>query len=166
MYLFGLILVFVAGAIVMFGSDDEAPASVWDDVRYFQPFEFDSPDVPGSGQKVMKLHFIKALDELRGNLGYPLQVNSGYRTPEHNARVGGVPDSAHLKGLAADIYCPTKEHLRKIVYAAREMGFRRIGQYFTVKGNYFVHLDLDDSKEYQGEWCFINGSKSSTLLIP
>ena len=32
-----------------------------------------------------------------------MAVNSGYRCPEHNKEVGGKEDSAHLKGLAADV---------------------------------------------------------------
>ena len=33
----------------------------------------------------------------------PLKINSGYRTPEHNAKVGGVPNSQHIHGKALDI---------------------------------------------------------------
>jgi len=33
----------------------------------------------------------------------PLQVNSGYRCPTHNETVGGVPNSTHTRGLAADL---------------------------------------------------------------
>jgi hypothetical protein len=36
----------------------------------------------------------------------PVTVSSGYRCPEVNAAVGGVPDSAHIHGLAADITIP------------------------------------------------------------
>ena len=33
----------------------------------------------------------------------PIRITSGYRTPEHNAKVGGGKNSYHLKGMAADI---------------------------------------------------------------
>jgi len=33
---------------------------------------------------------------------FGLSVSSSYRTPEHNAEVGGVPNSYHTKGLAFD----------------------------------------------------------------
>ena len=43
------------------------------------------------------------LDPLRELYGEPIIVQSGYRCPTLNALVGGVPDSAHVDGLAADI---------------------------------------------------------------
>lgn len=43
------------------------------------------------------------LEPLRVKLGKPIKVNSGYRSPAVNAAIGGAPDSAHMKGLAADI---------------------------------------------------------------
>ncbi len=48
------------------------------------------------------------LEQVRGVLGsVPLIITSGYRCPALNAAVGGVADSAHVKGLAADIVCPS-----------------------------------------------------------
>ena len=46
------------------------------------------------------------LEQIRSLLGYPIHVNSGFRCVELNKAVGGVPDSAHLSGFAADIVCP------------------------------------------------------------
>ena len=45
----------------------------------------------------------KVLDPVREWYGKPIYVNSGYRCPELNKAVGGVPDSFHLTGCAADI---------------------------------------------------------------
>ena len=44
---------------------------------------------------------------LRDELGVPVQVNSGCRCEKHNAdpKVGGVKNSKHTKGLAADLAC-------------------------------------------------------------
>lgn len=50
----------------------------------------------------------RLLEQVRGVLGSrPIIITSGYRCPELNAAVGGVSDSAHVKGLAADIICPS-----------------------------------------------------------
>ena len=40
---------------------------------------------------------------LRERWGKPLYVTSGYRTPEHNRKVGGRPQSQHLQGRAVDV---------------------------------------------------------------
>ena len=72
--------------------------------------EFDSPDMPGSGN-LMDENFLEMLDEVRDKFGKPIVINSGYRSEEHNAAVGGKPKtetsrgSSHMYGLAADIKC-------------------------------------------------------------
>ena len=43
------------------------------------------------------------IQPLRDNLGIPIHINSGYRCPELNKAVGGVPTSQHQKGEAADL---------------------------------------------------------------
>ncbi len=45
----------------------------------------------------------KVLDPLREAVGAPIKVNSGYRGPELNARIGGARKSQHMEGKAADI---------------------------------------------------------------
>src|SRR4029077_19829076 len=47
------------------------------------------------------------LEGIRDLLGRrPVTITSGYRCPELNAAVGGVSDSAHLYGCAADLVVP------------------------------------------------------------
>lgn len=50
----------------------------------------------------------KVLDPLREAIGCPIYVNSGYRSQQLNAIVGGVPNSQHCKGEAADITTRSK----------------------------------------------------------
>lgn len=47
------------------------------------------------------------LQPLRDAVGVPLRISSGYRCPQLNAKVGGVPTSQHTKGEAADVWCAT-----------------------------------------------------------
>lgn len=49
---------------------------------------------------------VSLLDPLREAIGMPIRVNSGYRGPELNARIGGAKSSQHLEGKAADIQAP------------------------------------------------------------
>src|SRR3990167_3933552 len=47
-----------------------------------------------------------ALESVRGLLGCPLHISSGYRSPKVNAAVGGSSSSAHCRGMAADFTAP------------------------------------------------------------
>ncbi len=48
--------------------------------------------------------------------GAPIIINSGYRSPQLNRKIGGAPNSNHLTGCAADIRVSGMEQL--IRYAA------------------------------------------------
>lgn len=55
---------------------------------------------------------IDLLCKVREHFNAPVTINSGYRCPTHNARVGGAASSRHTKGDAADFVVrgvPTKE---------------------------------------------------------
>ena len=58
----------------------------------------------------------KWLEVLRMRAGTPIRINSGYRSPQLNKKIGGVPTSNHLTGCAADIRVENMEQL--IRYAA------------------------------------------------
>ena len=92
------------------------------------------------GKLIIKKELIDKLQTLRNVLGRPLLVASGFRTPDHNAFVGGVPNSAHITGEAADVYCPgvTAETLAKL---AIEVGFNGIG---IAKNT--IHVDIRPNK--------------------
>lgn len=62
----------------------------------------------------------------RGKAGIPFIVTSGKRTPEHNAEVGGVADSAHITGEAMDIRLDNSQELFKYLEGALYAGFKRI----------------------------------------
>ena len=56
------------------------------------------------------------LEILRSRAGGPILINSGYRSPQLNKKIGGVPTSNHLTGCAVDIRVADMEQL--IRYAA------------------------------------------------
>ena len=56
------------------------------------------------------------LEELRKRYNAPIRINSGYRSPQLNRKIGGVPNSNHLTGCAVDIRVSGMEQL--IRYAA------------------------------------------------
>ena len=106
--------------------------------KNFDYREFEKTDVPGMQVKntitsTEVRDSIKALvDEvvqpLRDAWDAPLAINSGYRCPEVNKAVGGVPTPQHTKGEAADV-CPFGrngqgdiEVVRKLAITARDLG--------------------------------------------
>lgn len=117
-------------------------------MRYFTLDEFDSPDLPGSGA-FMQQEFLDLLDEARDIAQVPFRINSGFRTSEHNLRVGGTETSSHLTGWAADISATTSNRRWVIIHALLQVGFTRIGVADT-----FVHCDLDPSKSRNVMWLY------------
>lgn len=108
--------------------------------RNFKISDFDSPDAPGSG-KFMSKEFLRKLDKIATRAGVPFIVTSGARTVSHNSAVGGVQDSAHVLGLAADLSFQSKEDEMKFAKSAYELGIRRFG----IGGGVF-HVDIDNGK--------------------
>ena len=47
----------------------------------------------------------EVLDPARRKYSKPVVVNSGFRCPIHNSAVGGVYNSQHVSGQAADVHC-------------------------------------------------------------
>ena len=117
-------------------------------MRNFNTNEFDSPDVKGSGAKMDKC-FLEMLDKARDIAGIPFKINSGYRTLEHNAKVGGVNSSSHTRGLAVDIACNESRARFIMVSALKDAGFTRIGI-----SNSFIHVDNDSDKAQDVIWTY------------
>jgi uncharacterized protein YcbK (DUF882 family) len=117
-------------------------------LKHFKLSEFDSPDLPGSGER-MDEDFLKLLDKARSIANTPFKINSGYRTPSHNSKVGGKSSSSHLKGMAADIHCNDDASRSLIVQALIEVGFTRIGIAKT-----FIHVDNDKAKNSNRIWVY------------
>jgi uncharacterized protein YcbK (DUF882 family) len=123
----------------------------WKTIRYFKPAEFDSKDSQGSGFSGMQIELVSLLDSLRVEWGGPLKVVSGLRTRAHNEAVGGKPNSAHLRGLAADIATAGLPAAIRLAITASRLGFPRIG--VDLKGG-FVHLDVDPALPSPVVWFY------------
>lgn len=117
-------------------------------MKYFNYKEFDSPDEPGSGNK-MSEELLYMLDAARKKFGKPIKINSGYRSEAHNKAVGGKTNSSHLKGLAADISCTNSVDRFNLYDTLREVGFKRIGV-----ARSFIHVDIDKDKSPKVFWVY------------
>ena len=62
-------------------------------------------NTPNAEQIINLTELAMALEKIQLLLGYPLHINSAFRSPKVNAAVGGSPTSAHMEGYAADFTC-------------------------------------------------------------
>ena len=82
------------------------------------------------------------LQILRDHLDERVSVNSAYRHPNYNKKIGGAPDSMHLRAMAADITVKSKtpKQLKAVIerlIKAKKVTFGGIGLYPG-----FVHVDI------------------------
>lgn len=89
------------------------------------------------------LDHVKKLQKLRDSLNSSISINSAYRCPEHNKKVGGAPKSQHVDGTATDI---TVKGMKPDEVADASESFDGLGRYDT-----FTHVD---SRGTKARWDF------------
>ena len=88
---------------------------------------------------------VNILQAIRNHFGQPVNINSGYRTANHNKAVGGSVYSQHLFGTAADIAVQGVKPSDVADYAEKLMpNTGGIGRYKD-----FTHIDCRTTK---GRW--------------
>lgn len=105
----------------------------------------DGSEVPAELMtNVMKL--ANQLQILRDYLGEPIHVNSGYRSPSYNAKIGGAKNSQHMLAKAADITVKSKtpKQLAVLIEKLIANGVLRFGGMGLYPG--FVHVDVRRNK--------------------
>lgn len=89
---------------------------------------------------------IELLEQLRKNIGgYSIHINSGYRCPTHNANVGGVPNSQHVLGTAADLAVPRQLTFEQFKHYVTQLPFDWVGLY---PYSNFIHVDVRNGGVY------------------
>jgi len=106
--------------------------------KYFKKIEYN-----------MDADFLAKLDKAREFANIPFIINSAYRSPEQNARVGGKPNSSHLRGLAVDIRANDSSTRYIVLNALVKVGFNRIGI-----ASSFIHVDDDKEKANNVIWTY------------
>ena len=95
-------------------------------------------------QKMINLVYLAAfvLEPLRVAMGRPINISSGYRCEQLNKAVGGVYNSQHLKGQAADISIEGDMAFgRKVFdYIKNHLPFDQLIWEHDKKGTYWVHV--------------------------
>jgi uncharacterized protein YcbK (DUF882 family) len=69
--------------------------------KNFKVREFACSD--GTDVIFISMDLVEILQKIRDHFGKPVTINSAYRTPAKNTKVGGAKYSQHLYGTAADI---------------------------------------------------------------
>lgn len=113
-------------------------------MRHFEYGEFACKCCGRLCPEGMNTKLLEALDDLREKWGDCVMVSSGYRCPAHNAEVGGVPNSQHVQGTAADVYVVSGNYDDFYNLAVSMKRFDGIGHY---PASEFVHLDMRDNGE-------------------
>lgn len=109
--------------------------------KNFKVYEFACKD--GSDQLVLDEEFVATnLQKIRIHFGVPVTINSAYRNPTYNKKVGGASNSYHVKGRAFDIVVKGKTPAEVARYA-KSIGIKGVIQYNT-----FVHVDSRPNKYY------------------
>lgn len=98
----------------------------------------------GADQVLIDLDLVAILQAMRDQLGAPITITSGYRTPSHNAAVGGAANSFHTKGQAADIVVSGRT-TAEVAACAETAGALGVLRYIT---DGFVHMDTRATQYY------------------
>jgi hypothetical protein len=139
---------------------DDALGALRSDGRrslYFKVQEFACRD--GSDEVHIDTALVDILDGLRERFG-PININSGYRTPAYNAKIGGAKASQHMLGTAADTGYERGVKLEDAAKYAQWLGAGGIGVYSVGDGN-FVHVDTRTKPSY---WRGHQQSRVSTWM--
>ena len=88
------------------------------------------------------------LQILRNYIGKPITINSGYRSEEYNASIGGAKNSQHIMGRAADIVVKgmTPLAVHTTIELLIEKGDMLQGGLGLYEKKGFVHYDIRGTK--------------------
>lgn len=89
--------------------------------------------------RVFKLAVV--FEDIRALWGLPIIIDSAYRSPDHNKKIGGARNSQHVLGRALDLRPPKGISIDEFYQAIKNnvdaFGIHGLGKYST-----FVHVDI------------------------
>ena len=92
------------------------------------------------------------LEEVRTLLGFPIHINSGFRSARVNKAIGGKSTSSHVQGLAADITCPqfgTPEQVCIKISESAIIFDQLIMEFATPDGRGWTHIGIGAKNRQQ-----------------
>ena len=106
---------------------------------HFKASEFQCKDK--TEELLVSQDLLNILEEIRKHFDTPVIINSGYRTPSWNSKVGGTPNSYHCKGMAADIV--VKGHSSREVAKYADSIMEQGG---VIRYTNFTHIDVREER--------------------
>ena len=107
----------------------------------------DMDNTPGEAEiESLKILCEKVLQPVRDHFKTGVKVNSGYRHPEVNAKVGGSKTSDHCRGQASDIEIPGIPNADLAVWIMDNLEYTQlILEFYTpgVSDSGWVHVSYD-----------------------
>ena len=99
---------------------------------------------PAVKENIKKL--AQNLEVIRSYFNLPIKINSGWRSEAHNSKIGGVKNSTHVKGKAADIVIKGKTPAEvqngiEVLIKAGKISEGGVGKYPN-----FTHYDIRGKK--------------------
>ena len=112
-------------------------------VRSSTSEKFGIKNEPGEEEK-MKLERLckKILQPVREKFGKPILITSGYRCELLNQKVGGVQNSQHKYGEAADIICNDNRKLWNLIVSMINNKEIIVGQLINERNFSWIHISL------------------------
>lgn len=104
----------------------------------------------GSDKVLYSTELMAKLEELRAYGGFTVSINSGYRTPAYNKKIGGASRSQHVLGTAADIVVKKNGAVvsaKRVCCLCQSLGFKGIG-YISANA---IHVDMRAVGSYRGD---------------
>lgn len=110
---------------------------------HFKASEFQCKDK--TENLLVAAELLSVLEKIRKHFNAPVIINSGYRTPSWNSKVGGAPNSYHCKGMAADIVVKghSSQEVAKYADSIMEQGG-------VIRYTNFVHVDVREKRYRKG----------------
>lgn len=156
----------IAAAVLMSKKSTRSPGNWSQD---FSLEEFISPGdratIPQEYVSNLQALVANVLQPARTKLGLPIRINSAYRNPQKNAAIGGVPNSQHITGQAADIapVPATLENYKKLwdilVAGNYDQVIWERAKAFTGKPSH-LHVSYNPGNNRKKKLQYLNGSYS------
>ena len=97
----------------------------------------------GCKTNLINMKIIHILENLREMVKKPIIITSGYRCYNHNKKIGGKENSAHLFGLAADFYVLGISTSIAWVLLEKHNNISGMGHYLDTVPK-IIHIDIKD----------------------